>query len=99
MYASAVFRNSKEYLDQLYLIIEHYIANSKNELVKHAVSKKEQIEYSIEEQTRDGKEYIVIGIATVFEHRVNTMQWLYLEQDLSKTYEYDLPNDQLVKFD
>lgn len=91
---------SKDYLDKLYLIVEYYIANTKNVMIKDAVSKKEQLEYSIEEQTRDGKKYTVIGVALVFEHRVNTLKWLYLDQDNgNKLYEYDLPNDQLVDFE
>ncbi|KIA88982.1 hypothetical protein [Kaistella jeonii] len=91
---------SKDYLDKLYLIVEYYIANTKNVMIKDAVSKKEQLEYSIEEQTRDGKKYTVVGISIVFEHRVNTLKWLYLDQDNgNKLYGYDLPNDQLVNFE
>lgn len=90
---------SQSYLDKLYLLVEYYIANSQNEMINYCIKEKEQLEYSIEEQTRDGKEYTVIGIASIFEHRVNTMKWLYYEHgDSYKLYEYDLPNDELIEF-
>ncbi|WP_188051630.1 hypothetical protein [Flavobacterium sp. GP15] len=91
---------SESYLDKLYLIVEYYIANSKNKMIKSCITEKKQLEYSIEEQTRDGKEYTVIGIAYIFEHRVNTMQWLYYEHgDINKLYEYDLPNENLIELE
>lgn len=70
-------KNSQSYLDKLYLIVEYYIANSQNEELKSCVASKQQLEYSIEEQIKDKKEYTVVGIAFVFEHRVNTIQCLY----------------------
>lgn len=91
---------SQDYLNKLYLVVEYYVANTKNETIKNSILRKEQLEYSTEEQTRDGEKFIVIGIATVFEHRVNTIKWLYLDQNnLNQWYEYDLPNDRLVKFE
>lgn len=91
---------SQSYLDKLYLIVEYYIANSQNQRLKSFIASKEQLEYSIEERTRDEKEYTVIGIANIFEHRVNTIQWLYYEHnDLNKLFEYDLPNDKLIEFE
>ncbi|NRS90358.1 hypothetical protein HNQ02_003298 [Flavobacterium sp. 7E] len=91
---------STSYLDKLYEVVEYYIANSKNERINYAIAKKEQLEYSIEEETRDGQDYTVIGISIVFEHRVNTLQWLYYKHgDLNTLYAYDLPNDKLIKFD
>ncbi|MFD2909981.1 hypothetical protein ACFSX9_14695 [Flavobacterium ardleyense] len=97
---SKEFEYSQGYLDQLYLVVEYYIANSQNQLIKEAVESKEQIEYSIEEQIRNNKEYTVIGIATVSEHKVSTIQWLYYQHgDALELYEYDLPNDELIKFE
>ena len=91
---------SQSYLDNLYVIVENYIANSKNEMIKSCVLRKEQLEYSIEEQTRNGQEYTVLGIAVVFEHRVNTIQWLYYKHgEFNKLYEYDLANEKLIEFE
>ena len=90
---------STYYLDKLYLLVEYYIANSKNDLLKMHVKNRDQLTYSIEEQSRNNKEYILIGISTTSAHHVNTIQWLYLEKAENILYEYDLPNDRLIEFD
>jgi hypothetical protein len=89
---------SKSYLDKLYTVVEYYIANSKNELLQLLVKKQNEINYSIEKQTRNNKEYTLIGIAGTFEHHSNTVQWLYFDSEEDKLYEYDLPNDNLIEF-
>ena len=89
---------SKSYLDELYLLTESYIANTKNTLLLDIIAHKEQIECSIEEQTRNNQEYTVIGIGKVFEHRTTTVQWLYYNIENHTLYEYDLPNDKLLPF-
>ncbi len=89
---------STSYFDKLYLLVEDYIANSKVETIKLSIKNKDQLEYSIEQQIRNGKEYTVLGIAYVFEHKVNTLKWLYFENENQKLYEYDLANDELIKF-
>ena len=90
---------SKSYLDKLYLIVEYYVANSQNELLKLQITNRNDLSYSIEAQTRADKEYTMIGIATAFEHKTNVVQWLYFDSTSDLLYEYDLPNDQLIKFD
>jgi len=90
---------SKSYLDKIYLIVEYYVANSQNELLKLQIKNRNDLSYSIEAQTRADKEYTMIGIATAFEHKTNVVQWLYFDSDKDLLYEYDLPNDQLIKFD
>ena len=90
---------SASYLDKLYLLVEDYIANSKVETIKLSIKNKDQLEYSIEQQTRNGEEYTVLGIYYIFEHKLNTLKWLYYENgDRPKLYEYDLPNDKLIEF-
>lgn len=89
---------STSYLDKLYLLVENYIANSKVETIKLSIKNKVQLEYSIEQQTRNGEEYTVLGISYIFEHKLNTLKWLYYENgDRPKLYEYDLPNDELIE--
>lgn len=89
---------SKPYLDKLYTAVEYYVANSKNELLQLLVKNKDEINYSIEKQTRNNKEYTLIGIAGTLEHHSNTVQWLYLDSEEDKLYEYDLQNDSLIEF-
>ena len=89
---------TQSFLEELYLIVENYIANTQNKLINQYVADNTQLEYSIEQRTRAGKTYTVLGIAIVFEHRVNTLQWLYYEYGAERRlYEYDLPNDKLIE--
>ncbi|MNU76946.1 hypothetical protein D3C71_665090 [compost metagenome] len=89
---------SQSYLGDLFLLAEYYIANSKNELIKLRIQNNEQIEYSIEDQTRNNKDYTVLGIGCEFEQRFTIMQWVYVSDEDQKIYEYDLPNDKLIEF-
>ncbi|AFR35830.1 hypothetical protein [Riemerella anatipestifer] len=85
-------------LDDLYLSAEYYIANTKNELIKLAIQNKEQLEYSIESRTENNRDYQVLGIGYTFEHKFNVIQWLYIDIETQKIYEYDVANDKLVEF-
>lgn len=89
-----------DFKDFLYEQVEYYLANSKNELVKLAVKDpKADLSYSIEEKDKDGRSYYALGISNDFEHHTNVIQWLYVDSENNKLYEYDLPNDKLVQFD
>lgn len=86
--------------DYLYEQVEFYLANSKNELVKTAIKDpKADLSYSIEEKEREGHSYYLLGISNDFEHHTNIIQWLYLDSENRKLFEYDLPNDKLIPFD
>ena len=89
---------SQAHLDSLYFLAKFYIAHSENDLIKAAVKQNEQLEYSIEQQTYKGKTYDVLGIGHTSENRFTLMQWIYIDTDIRKIYEYDLPNDQLLEF-
>lgn len=89
---------SQDFLDQTYSLTEYYIANSKNELLQLHIKNKEQINYSVENQKRENKDFTVIGIGYEFENRSTIFQWLYYDTDNDKLYEYDLPNDKLNEF-
>lgn len=93
------FNYTQSYLDELYLIAEYYIANSKNELLKSIIENKGRLEYSVEQQQRNDKEYTVLGIGTVTEGRITKAQWIFYDAENKILYEYDLPNDELVVFD
>jgi len=89
---------SDSYLDHLYRLTEYYIANSKKDLIQLSVKNKENLGYSIEKRDRENKEYYVLGIYTESEHKTNTFQWLYIDPEKDRIYEYDLNNDRLIYF-
>ena len=89
---------SQAHLDSIYVLAKFYIAHSANALIKAAVKQNEQLEYSIEKQTHKNKNYDVLGIGYTSENRFTVMQWIYIDADSRKIYEYDLPNDQLLEF-
>jgi len=91
--------HSGHFLEKLYRLVEYYVASSDNKLIKHHVKNRDQLSYSIEHQTRDSKEYVMIGISVTSEGHVNTIQWLYVDKAENSLYEYDLPNDRLVRFE
>lgn len=90
---------SQDYLNEIYLVAEYYIANTKNDLIKHAIKDKNQIEYSIEKRTENNRDYDLLGIGYMFEHRFNIMQWIYIENVNYRIFEYDLPNEKLIEFE
>lgn len=90
---------SQNYLDEIYLVAEYYIANSKNELIRQTIKDKNQIEYSIEKRTENNRDYDLLGIGYMFEHRFTVMQWIYIENVNYRIFEYDLPNEKLTEFE
>ena len=91
---------STAYKDYLYTLVEYYLANSKIELVKSNIESPDaNLIYSIEDGEKNGRSYTVLGISNEFEHRTSIIQWLYLDNENRKLYEYDLGNDKLIEFD
>ena len=89
---------SGSYLDHLYILAEYYIANSNRDLIKLTIKNKQDLAYSVEKRSREDKHYYVLGIYTESDHKINTFQWLYIDPETDKIYEYDLPNDRLIYF-
>jgi len=89
---------SDSYLDHLYKLAEYYIANSKKDLIRLHLKNKDELAYSIEKRNKNDKEYYVLGIYTESEHKINTFQWLYIDPETDKIFEYDLSNDRLIYF-
>ena len=86
--------------DRIYLLVEYYLANTQKEILLHTMEERfSNMIYTIEEQQKNGRAYYMIGIAVEFEHRLNTMQWLYVDSEDYRLYEYDLPNDKLILFE
>lgn len=80
--------------------VEYYLANSKNEAVKTAIKDPEtNFSYAVTEKQKGEKSYYVIDISTDFQHNSTILQSIYLDSATNILYEYDLPNDKLIKFD
>jgi hypothetical protein len=89
---------TSSYLDKIYLIVEYYLTQTKNPLLRLAVKSRDELIYSIESRTREEHGYTVIGIAPVVPSGANIVQWLYVDEEKDKLYEYDLPEDKLIAF-
>lgn len=90
---------SASFKDYLYTLVEYYLANSKKELVKANLQNPDtNLVYSIESGDKNGQSYTILGISNEFENHTSIIQWLYLDTETRKLYEYDLPNDQLIEF-
>ncbi|PBJ15836.1 hypothetical protein [Flavobacterium sp. ACN6] len=88
-----------DYKDYLYTLVEYYLANSKKELVKSNIQSPDaSLTYSIEDGEKNGRSYTILGISNEFENRTSIIQWLYLDNENRKLYEYDLGNDKLIEF-
>ncbi|MCL1867810.1 MAG: hypothetical protein FWF72_02520, partial [Paludibacter sp.] len=91
---------SISFLDKIYKNVEYYIANSKQDLVKLAIyDPKSDLIYSIEDRTMNGKKYYAVGISNEFENIQSIIQWIYLDEDLQKIFEYDISNNELIEFE
>ncbi|MBD1385052.1 hypothetical protein IDJ75_07155 [Mucilaginibacter rigui] len=89
---------AKSYLNKVYLIVEYFLTQTKNPLLRNAIKNRDELTYSIEKKNRGGQDYRVIGIAPVGENGSNIVQWLYIDDEYDKVYEYDLPEDKLIQF-
>ncbi|MEN2399415.1 hypothetical protein GKZ90_0006485 [Flavobacterium sp. MC2016-06] len=88
-----------DFKNYLYEQVEYYLANSKKDLVIANIKNPEaNLVYSIEDRDKNGRSYTVLGISNEFENQTSIIQWLYLDNENRKLYEYDLPNDKLVEF-
>ncbi|WP_114792560.1 hypothetical protein U0035_02265 [Niabella yanshanensis] len=89
-----------EFKDYLYLLVEYYIAYSKQPLVLLHLGMPEQTTfvYSIEERDEKGRHYVVLGLSNDQGTHSNIIQWLYLDSETHRLYEYDLVNDRLIPF-
>ncbi len=88
---------SDGYKDKIYLIVEYYLATTQNKLLKHMIRERAEISYSIEEQMRGGRAYIMIGISAG-QNLSSPVQWLYIDNENYQLYEYDLANDELKTY-
>jgi hypothetical protein len=88
---------TSSYLNKVYLLTEYYLTQTKNSLLQLAIKNRDELTYSIESKERDGRSYKVIGIAPVGPNGSNVMQWLYIDEESDKIYDYNLPEDKLIE--
>lgn len=90
---------SNYFLNTLYEKVEYYINNSKQELLKTNINDANAVlGYSIDAKKKKGHFYYLIGIYNESKNKTDIIQWIYLTEDLEDIFEYDLPNDKLIKF-
>ncbi|WP_051224355.1 hypothetical protein [Flavobacterium tegetincola] len=89
---------SDTFKDYLYTLVEYYLANTKNELVKLNLKANSDLIYSIEDGEKDGRSYTILGLSEDHKDHSNIIVWLYLDDESRTFYEYDLVNDKLVEF-
>lgn len=86
------------YLNKVYLLTEYYLTQTKNPLLREAIKNRQELTYSIESAERNSQHFKVIGIAPIGPTGSNIVQWLYVEEENGRIYEYNLPEDKLVAF-
>ncbi len=86
--------------------IKNYIHKTQNQLVKDALQEKVNIEWLFDrEEELNNTKYLVYHIghdvmdADSTNLRFTTDAWVYLDTLNKEFYEYDLPNDSLIKWD
>jgi hypothetical protein len=98
-YSTGEEQYTKSFVEYLNVLVEYYLANSKKELVKANLQNPDtNLVYSIENGDKDGRSYVIVGISNEFENHTSIIQWLYLDNETRKLYEYDLANDTLIEF-
>lgn len=90
---------SENYLKNIDQKVRYYLANTKEPLlISELKNPDSNLMYSIEEQEREDRKYVAIALINTFENHQNTLRWLYINLATDELYDYDLPNDKLIKF-
>ncbi|MFB9080557.1 hypothetical protein ACFFLS_20700 [Flavobacterium procerum] len=90
---------SDSYKSYIYTIIEYYLANTDNEVLKENLKDPIiNLIYWIEDGEKNGRSYTVIKISDDLENHSNIIQSLYFDNESRKLYEYDSSNDKLIEF-
>lgn len=85
---------SASYLDQVKQDLEYYLVNTSNEHLLKAISKREDISFSLEEEKRNGRMYMVATISV--NEPATPVQWVYIDQENGKIWEWDEEKNILV---
>ncbi|WP_313189128.1 hypothetical protein [Sphingobacterium sp.] len=88
------------FLAYLSAYLEYYLAYSNQPLIKEILKEKDQAKmiYQIDEITFEGRPYMVIGLGTDNDNKQNILEWLYVDNENRKLYEYDIINQRLIEF-
>ncbi|VTP97814.1 hypothetical protein [Sphingobacterium daejeonense] len=90
---------TETFKDYLYNWVEYYLTISKTLPVDDfIIDKSNTIIYSIEDAEKNGKRYTLIGIGIkASPENSSILQWLYLDNESHRMYEYDLGKDELIE--
>lgn len=75
----------------------HYLMKVDKQWIKDELNNP-HFYYIAEHQERDSTNYYAIRLTHELDGMLSTLQWLYLDLEKDKIYEYDLPNDELILF-
>lgn len=97
---SSELKLTDSYLAYLTAYLEYYIAYSTQPLIKEILKEKGQAEmiYQVNEITFKNRPYMVISLETNHENKQSVIQWLYIDNENRKLYEYDIFNEKLIEF-
>ncbi|WP_099369882.1 hypothetical protein [Sphingobacterium sp. 1.A.5] len=90
---------TETFKDYLYNWVEYYLTISKTLPVEDLIiDKSNTIYYSIEDAEKNGRSYTLIGIGVKSStENSSILQWLYLDNESHRMYEYDLGKDELIE--
>jgi hypothetical protein len=89
---------SLDFLKSIDKKVRYYLSNTKEPLLLLELKDpNSNLAYSLEEQDRDGTKYIAVGLFTTLENHQSILHWLYINMATDELYDYDLPNDKLIK--
>ena len=90
---------TETFKDYLYNWVEYYLTISKTLPVEDLIiDKSNTIYYSIEDAEKNGRSYTLIGIGIkASPENSSILQWLYLDNESHRMYEYDLGKDELIE--
>lgn len=80
-------------------LVMKYINQTNDTIIKLARRDNIPVEWMLDRtENTDTAKYLVFQIGHSFEHKFLTDKWLYIDSLTRNIYEYDLPNDSLIRW-
>ena len=80
-------------------LVMKYISQTNDTLITLARRENIPVEWMLDRtENTDTAKYLVFQIGHSFEHKFITDKWLYIDSLTRNIYEYDLPNDSLIRW-
>jgi hypothetical protein len=80
-------------------LLVKYLKQTKNELINSSRNDSIPFEWIFDrKEDTDSATYLIFQIGHSFEYKFITDEWLYIDSQTRKIYQYDLPNDKLVRW-